>query len=199
MNKLKLKRKREFKMKKVLTIVLCVIMSVSIIGCSSKKNNPPKEQLNDVESNAGNSEKSNSIIYFGKVKSIVGNEIELELAENQDNSNEEGGNSKVESTDELGPGASREDAASDVGASGGSEGDGSDGDGLSLEVDDSNKLELKYTGESEKLIIPTGAKILDIRSGDEAKLTSIKAGTVIRVYATGSKEVPQVDAIDIVE
>ncbi|MBC5629675.1 hypothetical protein H8S20_12320 [Clostridium sp. NSJ-6] len=195
-------------MKKVLAMVICAVMTVTIIGCSSKNDNPPKaEQNNNVESNdasnGGSNENSERIMYFGKVKSIVGNEIELELAENQDGNNEED-DKQAQISGQLGAGLSATDTAPNDALFDPNEGDGNsggNGGGGNAELPESNtpKLELKYTGETKTFTISAGATILDSRTVSESKLSAIKKGTVIRIYATGTKESPVVSNVEIVE
>lgn len=183
-------------MKKVLVLALCAVVIMTTVGCSEKNNKPESKEPNKIESNE-NTQKS---IYFGKVKSIVGNEIELEIAENQEGNNN-GENKEKGSVDELGPGASRDDVASDGGGGAGekpAEGNGGNGSNTPLE-DNKEKLELKYTGETKKIIIQSGGIILDLRSGNEAKVSSIKAGSVIRVYVASSDEPIGASYVEIVE
>ncbi len=182
-------------MKKVLVMALSAVMIMTVVGCSKNNNElGDKEAINKVENN----EKTNNIMLFGKVKSIVGNEIELELAENQEGNNEEDDDNKDEVIDELGLGASMSDMGSDEVDGPSSEGGGS-GESAELIEGDQNKIELKYTGEVIKLSIPTGTIIMDVRSNNESKLTSIKKGAVIRVHGSGAKEALKISNIEIVE
>ena len=48
-------------------------------------------------------------------------------------------------------------------------------------------------------MIPAGAKIFDMRSGSDSKLSVIKANSIIKIFATGTKENPVVKSVDIVE
>ena len=148
-------------MKKILVTTMCIIMAIAIVACSGNSN---KVQNNNKTEVAGGNIDINKTTYFGKVKNIVGNEIELELAENQDNPESEEGSGKVESSDELGPGVSVEDFVSDM-SGGGDE----------------------------------GVTIFDLRTGDESKMSAIKKGSVIRIYATGTSDSPIVSLIEIVE
>lgn len=182
-------------MKKILVTTMCIIMAIAIVACSGNSN---KVQNNNKTEVAGGNIDINKTTYFGKVKNIVGNEIELELAENQDNPESEEGSGKVESSDELGPGVSVEDFVSDM-SGGGDEGGNVDGGSYNGEESDVPKLELKYTGESKNITIQAGVTIFDLRTGDESKMSAIKKGSVIRIYATGTSDSPIVSLIEIVE
>lgn len=190
-------------MKKILIIALCSVMAISIVGCTTEgknKVNKTQHNLSEKKDNKNEKEKVNKTMYFGKVKSIVGNEIQLELAENQENPSDDEKDKNQEANDELGKGLSRTDVSGDGDGDGGENGESNPGNTTSPpEIDNSNKLELKYTGETKSFAIPAGAQVLDMRSGSESKLTSIKSGSVIRIYAIGSKETPTVSDVLIVE
>ena len=81
------------KMKKYLTLGLsglAIVGIVSMVGCSS--NDTSKEtnkgenisQNNTLQEESTGNENSEELTYLGKVKKIVGNEIELEVAKDQD-------------------------------------------------------------------------------------------------------------------
>lgn len=211
------------KMKKYLALGLSVLTIMAMVGCSS--NDAPtnggqdsniSKGNNSQEENTGN-ESSEETTYLGKVKKIVGNEIEIELAKDQDVS---GNGSKlpegVQFQESIGGGS---DSASEDG--GMKLGDGEvaitdSGEGtfqgsISMEPSDggevfhlgesadNEKLELEYTGETIKVTIPAGANIFDMRSGSDSKLSAIKTNSIIKVFAEGTKESPIVQSVDIVE
>lgn len=211
------------KMKKYLALGLSVLSIMAMVGCSSNdtdknnsQHNSTSEVNNSQEANNEN-EGSEERTYLGKVKKIVGNEIEIELAKDQDVS---GQGSKlpegVQFQESIGGDS---DSASEDGVMqlGDGEGVGIDDsvdgfqDSISIEPSegeevfqlgdsgDNEKLELEYTGETIKITIPTGANIFDMRSGSDSKLSAIKTNSIIRVFAKGTKESPMVQSVDIVE
>lgn len=211
------------KMKKCLALGLSVLAIMAMVGCSSNdtyKNNSQDNNTSEVnnlqEANKEN-EGSEERTYLGKVKKIVGNEIEIELAKDQDVS---GQGSKlpegVQFQESIGGDS---DSASEDGVMqlGDGEGVGIDDsvdgfqDSISIEPSegegvfqlgdsgDNEKLELEYTGETIKITIPTGANIFDMRSGSDSKLSAIKTNSIIKVFAKGTKESPMVQSVDIVE
>ncbi|MDZ4993695.1 hypothetical protein GNF80_12050 [Clostridium perfringens] len=204
------------KMKKYLALVLSVLAITVMVGCSS--NDTSKENGQDINSSKDNisqdeskqNKNSEETTYLGKVKKIVGNEIEMELAKDQDvsanDSNLPEGVQFQESIEAPSDGGGI-DADSFV-----DNGEGNfqgsinmapaDGSG-SISFSDSDmgdeKLELEYTDETIEITIPTGANIFDMRSGSDSKLSAIKTNSIIKVFAKGTKEAPIVQSIDIVE
>ena len=201
------------KMKKYLALGLSVLTIMAMVGCSS--NDTPKNSSQDnntaelnksQEENKGN-EGSEERTYLGKVKKIVGNEIEIELAKNQDVS---GNGSRLPEGVQF-----QESIGGDLGSiPEGSQsltedsGEAISQDSISIDPSeggqvfqlgdpgDNEKLELEYTGETIKITIPTGANIFDMRSGSDSKLSAIKTNSIIKVFAKGT---PIVQSVDIVE
>lgn len=204
------------KMKKCLGLGLSALAILVMVGCSSKDNlnedskdtDIPKNNISQNENK--NNEESDDVIFLGKVKNIVGNEIELELAKDQDVSGKgsklpegvqfqesiggdsgsipEGSQSLTESSGEV---ISKDSISIDS-----SEG------GEIFQIGDpvgNEKLELEYIGETIKITIPTGVNIFDIRSGSDSKLSAIKTNSIIKVSAKGTEESPIVQSVDIVE
>lgn len=74
------------KMKKCLGLGLSALAILGMVGCSSKDNLNEDSKDTDISKNNisqnenKNNEESDDVIFLGKVKNIVGNEIELELA-----------------------------------------------------------------------------------------------------------------------
>lgn len=200
------------KMKKYLALVLSVLAITAMVGCSSKDKgqgvNSSKDNISQDESKEN--ENSDETTYLGKVKKIVGNEIEMELAKDQDVSANgsnlpegvqfqesieapsDGGGMDINSFVDNGEGNFQESINMTP----------ADGSG-SISLSDSDmgdeKLELEYTGETIKITIPTGANIFDMRSGSDSKLSAIKTNSIIKVFAKGTKEATIVQSIDIVE
>lgn len=207
-------------MKKYLTLGLSVIAIVGMIGCSANNTSKDSESQNtniskDNESKdeSKENEKTEETTYLGKIKNIVGNEIEIELAKNQD-INPKGSNlpEGVQFQSSVGEGLDSDSGGIPL------TGDGAIGDGIEVitqdsvsmdlgegevfelkEQGDDEKLDLEYTGETIKITIPTGAKIFDMRSGSDSKLSAIKVNSIIKIFANGTKEDISVKSVDIVE
>ncbi len=149
--------------------------------------------------------------YFGKVKSIVGNEVEIELAKEPDlNGNgsnlpdgitfKESIGEDLDDTDKENTFALDSMKDSNVGNYKDSiQMDPGEGAITLGDMGDKDKLELEYTGETIKITIPTGANIFDTRSGSDSKLSAIKINSVIKISAQGTKETPIIQGIEIVE
>ncbi len=211
------------KMKKCLALGLSTLAIMAMVGCSSNdaptnggQDSNTSEVSNSQEENKGN-ESYEETTYLGKVKKIVGNEIEIELAKDQDVS---GNGSKlpegVQFQESIGGGS--DSASEDGGIQLGDgevaitdSGEGTFQGSISMEPSeggqvfhlgesgDNEKLELEYTGETIKVTIPAGANIFDMRSGSDSKLSAIKTNSIIKVFAKGTKESPIVQSVDIVE
>lgn len=211
------------KMKKYLALGLSALAIIAMVGCSSKDNsrdgnqvvNTSKDNISKDESKVN--ENSEEITFLGRIKKIVGNEIEIELAKDQDLSanglklpegvqfqESIGGDLDSASTDEgiqLGDGEGTITDGGKVESQGSISMTPSDGEEVFSfgDLGDNEKLELEYTGETIKITIPTGANIFDMRSGSDSKLSAIKTNSIIKIFAKGTKEAPIVKSVDIVE
>lgn len=204
------------KMKKYLALGLSVLAIMAMVGCSSNDTHANSSQDNNIskgnnsqEENKGN-EGSEERTYLGKVKKIVGNEIEIELAKDQDVS---GNGSKLPDGVRFQESIGGDSGSIPEGSQSLTEGSGEAISQDSISIDpseggevfqlrdpgDNEKLELEYTGETIKITIPTGANIFDMRSGSDSKLSAIKTNSIIKVFAKGTKEALIVQSIDIVE
>ena len=204
------------KMKKYLALGLSVLTIMAMVGCSSNdtsenssQDNNTSEVNNSQDENKGN-EGSEERTYLGKVKKIVGNEIEIELAKDQDVS---GNGSKLPDGVQFQESRGGDSGSIPEGSQSLTEGSGEAISQDSISIDpseggevfqlgdpgDNEKLELEYTGETIKITIPTGANIFDMRSGSDSKLSAIKTNSIIKVFAKGTKEAPIVQSVDIVE
>jgi len=194
-------------MKRILLALLAVTM-VAAAGCSA--NETPKEaasgesgqtqaadeaaQTPGDEAGGEGSDEGNVLqgeTVFGKVKNIVGNEIELELGKppfdlgEGDGADGAGGAAAVSVSQAVSVSSGSEDGVDS------SEGDGGESapyisyagaDGNVTVVDGSGGeggMDLEYTGESQNIIVPTGSSIKNM-AGD-AKLENIKKGSVLMV------------------
>lgn len=204
------------KMKKCLGLGLSALAILGMVGCSSKDNlnedskdtDIPKNNISQNENK--NNEESDDVTFLGKVKNIVGNEIELELAKDQDVS---GKGSKLPEGVQFQESIGGDSGSIPEGSQSLTESSGEVISQDSISIDsseggeifqigdpvDNEKLELEYIGETIKITIPTGVNIFDMRSGSDSKLSAIKANSIIKVSAKGTKESPIVQSVDIVE
>lgn len=151
--------------------------------------------------------------YFGKVKSIVGNEIEIELAkppfeapEGGGEGGEGSGGAFVEHSvtihkDDEGIAEVRDgDTGAQIDAAGAVFAvDGGDGNVQYFGgVGEGEKMELEYTGETKSFTVPAGADIVSMIGG-EAKLDAIKKGSVVMVTAPKDEANGTVSSIMIME
>lgn len=213
-------------MKKIITIVLAGILTVSLLGCSATAPaaeppaaEPPATEQPQKEETALSPEQSadapeseapassatpdgaqeqdanvqSSTSIFGKVKSIVGNEIELELAKppfDMGVPEGEGGEMEPGTVTEAAKSITVTVAEGDMPEGAEGDGDTKEGNVIGYEGADGsvqivggggseNKMELEYTGETKNIIIPTGIDILSILTGKTAKLEDIKKGSVL--------------------
>ncbi|MBO3444288.1 hypothetical protein [Clostridium sp. CCUG 7971] len=182
-------------MKKPLLLGLVISLVLGVTACSSgseekkesTKENPQNEQVLENKSN-----KEEKFIY-GKVKSIVGNEIEFELAKNPEKDIQ--GIEKEEIEKEEIKGESQ--PAASVAPAMNKE------DGQKVNVGDIEKneplVELEFTGDLKTITIPTGVniKILSARSGEG--IAAIKEGTYLKLSVDDNKsEKPTVLSVDVI-
>lgn len=149
--------------------------------------------------------------FFGKVKSIVGNEAELELAKPPFDINTEGtdggaGGAASASSgqqsiviDDGGSVQKADEAGADPGDSSVAVyGSTEDGQVFSIGGEDGEKMELEYTGESKNILIPAGVEIINL-TGGEATLDAVKKGSVLMVTVDESSGTPTATSIMIME
>jgi len=138
-------------MKKLFTVLLALCMTFSLAACGGGSNDATTETPN-VGGGAASANSDNLI--YGKVISVVGNEIEL----------------KVGTMPEIDLGEKEDDyIAQEV--------DG--GLALAKRVDspDEGGMELDYTGETIRVTISAGIPIMGM--GQESTLSEIKTGTIL--------------------
>ncbi|MCT4620970.1 MAG: hypothetical protein N4A62_16480 [Marinisporobacter sp.] len=141
-------------------VVLLVGVSLLFTGCgSSKIEETSSSSTQEVEkSQVEEKRKKNRADLFGRVKSIIGNEVVLELAEMPQR--------KAEENAEKPSGEKPENP----GAGGGS------GQG--------RKREIKLTGETETILIPVGIQVLSFsRDGEkEIDIADIYEGSMMQIW-----------------
>lgn len=139
---------------------------------------------------------------FGKVKSIVGNEIELEVAKPPfgDMGAESGAAEGAAAAGAGGVTTQTFTMEAPEGVGEDSSGEASESTGGIAYVDENGnvtefggpngkKMELEYTGETMNITVPAGVEILSLLGG-EGKLDSIKKGSVLMLMVKDAKENP---------
>lgn len=183
-------------MKKPLLLGLVISLALGITACSSgneEKKDGTKENHQNEQVLENKSNKEEQAIY-GKVKSIVGNEIEFELAKSPDKDIAGIEKEEKEPTEEEIKGsvpATMSTPANSI----------EDGKKVSVEDIEKNEplVDLEFTGELKTIIIPTGVdiNILSARSGEG--LSAIKEGTYLKLSVDDNKsENPTVLSIDVI-
>ena len=178
-------------MKKFLMAALSAILFLSLAACSA----PAAPEASPSENSGGTDARTVEILY-GKVKSLVGNSLTLDLAKQPegDGTSTVIPEGAVPDGYEAAIGSSKSVTITDSGDAGGSEseGDGGSEGGIGYFAEDTNgnivqispedmpKLELEYTGETKELSIPAGLKIYD-SVGQELKMSDLKEGNVLMV------------------
>lgn len=200
-------RKENKNMKKILMAALSAILLLSLAACSVpaapqgssgalESSAPPASGDSPAEDTGGTSAQTVETLY-GKVKSLVGNNLTLDLAKQP----EDGGTSTVipegaepDTVGEAAISSSKSVTVTDNGDAGESDGEGggesdgsvqyfaedASGNIVQVNPEDMPKLELEYTGEVRELTIPAGLKIYD-SIGKELKMSDLKEGNVLMV------------------
>ena len=176
--------------KTILTLMIAIVM-VMAIGCSKDtESEAPDETAAASERQVSGFETS----IFGKVKSIVGNEIELEIAEPpfDVDASVSGDSGSTEFTTEefIWDGEGELPEGLEDGGEGEVEAEsksgvviavsGEDGQTQIIGGDDGQKMDLTYTGETKSIIIPAGTEILNLIGGT-GLLEDIKKGSVLMI------------------
>ncbi|MGL5692570.1 MAG: hypothetical protein ACRCXA_00715 [Peptostreptococcaceae bacterium] len=179
-------------MKKTLLLGLVISLGLGVTACNSVEKEKQEGIVNKQE-NENQVLKEEKFIY-GKVKKIVGNEVEFELANNPDKSiegveKEEENNNKTETTESV-PATMTTPAQ-----------EGTTDKKVNVGKIEKNEpiIELDFTGDVQTIIIPTGANIniLSGRSGEG--LSVIKEGTYLRLSVDDDKsENPTVLSVDVI-
>lgn len=180
-------------MRKILLSGLIISLALGFTACKSENENNKNIMETKKELNVGDKSNKEKQYIYGKVKGVVGNEIEFELANKPEKDVEEVEKEKLE---EL------EDEKGEIPA------------GVmtpSMEASDEQKVnvgdiekneplvELKFTGKSKDIIIPTGAQINILTNKSGEGLSVIKEGTYLRLEVDDNKsENPTVVSVDVI-
>lgn len=178
-------------MKKPVLLVLSIALALGVTACSSgerkgsdvSKNEPKQEMEKEKDV-----KKEKQYIY-GKVKIIVGNEIEFELAKDPEKDIV-----ALEKKDEIPKGKDEIPAIPAIKVN-------PEDSKVSVGDIEENKplVELEFTGEGKTITIPTGTiiNILTERSGEG--LSAIKEGTYLKIEVDDNKsENPTVLSVDVI-
>lgn len=154
-------------MKKFLSITLSILMALFITGCGSKQKDAP------INNDAGNNNITNMEdyeLYYGKISSVAGNEIEVSIAKDpyEDLEGQDSQNKDEMEDDSMSATMSSESTPDD--------GNNQDQGGAK------ERIEMEYTGETKSFTILAGAEIIE-GLGQQGKISSLKKGSVIMILA----------------
>lgn len=184
-------------------MMLCTMLLGGVVGCSSQEGSKPNQtQSNELNQNKteqleSNDEVNEDPVYtaiYGKVKKVIGNEIELSLAMNPYDELEDGeGDSEM--SDSFAP-----EMADSIQLL-------PDADPELVEqfgepdtiISPTAGMELEYTGEEESYIIPTGVNIMNYKTFSEGSMNDIKEGSVICLTVSETNNNQTIHMIDILE
>lgn len=179
-------------MKKPLLLGLVISLALGVTACSSEKKEKEKATKDKSQNEQKVDNNKEEQFIYGKVKSIVGNEIEFELAKNPEKDIQGVEKDEVEKEETKGgiPATMTTSAISKEDANKVSVG----------EIEKNEPLvELEFTGDLKTIMIPTGANIniLSARSGEG--LSAIKEGTYLKLSVDDNKsENPTVLSVDVI-
>ncbi|EGC91819.1 MULTISPECIES: hypothetical protein [Turicibacter] len=192
-------------MKKIVMTTVSAMVLVGLVGCGfnipTDKETPKQEVAGEGTTvSSGENETAdfqNVTQVYGKVKSIIGNEIEVSLAKNPFELSEEElealeGEIELEGGMEIGQAVTVTDSIAAMPSDG-------EGGNFSLLIGEQEPLELGYTGETKSFTIPTGTTILNYLTGGEGSINDIKEGSVIAIAMDGEEDNQKVFAVDIME
>lgn len=188
-------------MKKTVMTMISAIVLGGLVGCGA--NTPTNNETLNQDISAGGDttgvsgetetvDFQNVTQLYGKVKSVIGNEIELSLAKNPFELSEEELEGGIEGSVEIGQAITVTESAMAIPAEGGDMQN-------DLVLGDQEPLELEYTGETQSFIIPTGVSILNYLTGGKGSIDDIKEGSVISIVMNGEEDEQKIFAIDIME
>ena len=163
-------------MKKGFTLVLATALALSLVACGEQKQNTSSSSGETPQSKVETSSQTNAEVtgYFGKISSVAGNEIEINLVkepEMPEKPESTGQNEGSIAATELTPAT----PSTEAGVGGGA----------------TERTELEYTGETKAFIIPAGMPIHDAM-GNEKQLSDIKKGSIMNVFADANGNVTEV-------
>lgn len=196
-------------MKKILMVTLAALLLLSLAACAAPATpddaSAAPSEAADAPSEGASASADGSVdepqpaeTLFGKVKSLVGNELTLDLAKQPEGSGAPGEGGSYEDSIQSEGGVAvqapsisvteKADAGDAAGGEAGGDGDvkvgyhAVDGSGNVTIVNPDNmpKIDLEYTGETKELTIPAGLQIFDMM-GKEVKMADLKEGNVLMI------------------
>lgn len=195
-------------MKKTVLTTLSIISLTGLVGCNTNTPNGdeiPKQEVS-VEGNENNLTSENIEVtendfqsmsqVYGKIKSVVGNEIEVSLAKNPFEFEDEAGEENGIGDGEL---SASVIVTESIAVSPAVESEGGDLTFGIVGMDGQEPLELEYTGETKSFTIPTGTRILNFLTGGEGTFSDLKEGSVISITTTGDEGSEKIFSLDILE
>lgn len=161
-------------MKKIIAVVLALTLAAAFTGCAGSSG------AGSENSSSSSETFSMPISYFGKVNSVAGNEIELNLAKEPET--EETPDSGSLPTNLDGTIEAVETIPSTEVGTGGANGA-------------AQRVEVEYTGEMKSFVIPGGMKIKDAMD-NEKQMSDIKKGSVMNFYTDEAGNITDVFLYD---
>lgn len=186
-------------MKKNSYIFLMIILTLSIFLSSCSKSNATKEE-SSTSSSSSNTTSANAKrdIVIGKVDSILGNEVELSVADIPENLKqrlENMGNGQRKYSQNGSPQDSQQRTRIEAGLSQ-NQGQGGFGQGRNFQNGNSQnrqRMQFNFTGEKKIIQIPVGVPIITTKFGTngmertEVQLSDIKEGNLLYIiYENGN-------------
>lgn len=166
-------------MKKLMTLILALALTCSLAACGSDGGNSAEDNSGNLAAGPGGSDTLVTMdceYLYGKITSIVGNEIELALAEMPDTDTPATDGDDSGDTGEIpdGPIAAAPAQAVDPIVGGGEN--------------------VEYTGETLTLTLPAGVKFYSM--GQETTLSALKKGSLVSVVVDNLEDM-NIQVIDI--
>lgn len=200
-------------MKKTVLTTLSAVLLAGLVGCSSgeapdtnsndinESNQNKTEQVtegnktngNETNSNETNSnETENYTVVYGKVKKVIGNEIDLSLTKDPYANMEEGDEEDSDAAQEF-PATMADSIKLAPGVDPGSL------EGLEGLIKAPEGMDLEYTGEEESYTLPTGVSVMNYKTYSEGSVNDIKEGSVVCLTISGTGDTQKIIGIDILE
>lgn len=190
-------------MKKTVLTTLSAVLLAGLVGCSSgeapdtnsndinESNQNKTEQVTD-NNEANTNEAESYTAVYGKVKKVIGNEIDLSLAKDPYANMEEGDEEESDAPQNV-PAAMADSIELAPGVDPGS-----------LGIDESlikapEGMDLEYTGEEESYTLPTGVSVMNYKTYSEGSVNDIKEGSVVCLRVSGTGDIQKIIGIDILE
>ncbi|MEG1932706.1 MAG: hypothetical protein RR075_06315 [Pygmaiobacter sp.] len=153
-------------MKKLFALLMAGVLSLALTACGGTFEN--SSSIPD----SGDAI-LNSTAYFGKISSVAGNEIELNLAKEPE----------LPPQSESAPADDADEMAAAIMTPAVSTEEGSKGA--------ATRVEVEYTGELKEFVIPAGMPILDAL-GNEKQLSDIKKGSIMNIFVDDTDTITEV-------